>query len=237
MGRGGRGHTGNTKESRGGRSGAASRCRCTCTSVRAALRAFAAACSHDCDLHMQLTDPTFGCCRPLPAPTSLRQPCLLCPAATHIPPASLFVPPTATTASTQLRINIMGAEVGYFHYRHKGVDWVFVDHPSYPRPGGLYADEHGVYGDNQVGQPGGSAVAANTLQLPCCRLHALVAPPFRGTCLSCSCVAVLWPMQAVRSSSNGSMCPDSGWCALCVCVWVVACCAAVPLHAAGPRRP
>jgi starch synthase len=44
----------------------------------------------------------------------------------------------------------MGAEVGYFHYVNKGVDWVFVDHPSYPRPGGLYADEHGVYGDNQV---------------------------------------------------------------------------------------
>lgn len=44
----------------------------------------------------------------------------------------------------------MGAEVGYFHHVAKGVDWVFVDHPSYPRPGGLYADEHGVYGDNQV---------------------------------------------------------------------------------------
>lgn len=44
----------------------------------------------------------------------------------------------------------MGAEVTYYHYSHKGVDWVFVDHPSYPRPGGLYADEHGVYGDNQV---------------------------------------------------------------------------------------
>lgn len=51
----------------------------------------------------------------------------------------------------QVTINIMGAEVTYYHYQHKGVDWVFVDHPSYPRPGGLYADEHGVYGDNQVG--------------------------------------------------------------------------------------
>jgi hypothetical protein len=56
----------------------------------------------------------------------------------------------------------MGAEVGYFHHFHKGVDWVFVDHPSYPRPGGLYADEHGVYGDNQVGDRGaaGGEVAA-----------------------------------------------------------------------------
>lgn len=53
--------------------------------------------------------------------------------------------------ATQKRIDVMGAEVGYFHYVNKGVDWVFVDHPSYPRPGGLYADEHGVYGDNQVG--------------------------------------------------------------------------------------
>ena len=35
-------------------------------------------------------------------------------------------------------------------HRSKGVDWVFVDHPSYPRPGGIYADAFGVYGDNQV---------------------------------------------------------------------------------------
>ncbi|KAG2500469.1 hypothetical protein HYH03_002036 [Edaphochlamys debaryana] len=41
------------------------------------------------------------------------------------------------------------AEVGYFHQQIKGVDFVFVDHPSYPRPGGLYADVNGVYGDNQ----------------------------------------------------------------------------------------
>uniref|UniRef100_A0A383VM81 starch synthase n=2 Tax=Tetradesmus obliquus TaxID=3088 RepID=A0A383VM81_TETOB len=46
-------------------------------------------------------------------------------------------------------ININGNEVGMYHYAHKGVDWVFVDHPCYPRPGGIYADEHGVYGDNQ----------------------------------------------------------------------------------------
>lgn len=44
----------------------------------------------------------------------------------------------------------MGNEVGYFHSDSKGVDWVFVDHPSYPRPGGLYSDANGVYGDNQV---------------------------------------------------------------------------------------
>eukprot|EP00882_Tetradesmus_deserticola_P021343 GHRQ01023109.1.p1 GENE.GHRQ01023109.1~~GHRQ01023109.1.p1 ORF type:complete len:309 (+),score=83.09 GHRQ01023109.1:202-1128(+) len=49
-------------------------------------------------------------------------------------------------------IDINGNAVGMYHYLHKGVDWVFVDHPCYPRPGGIYADEHGVYGDNQVGQ-------------------------------------------------------------------------------------
>lgn len=52
----------------------------------------------------------------------------------------------------QTTIDINGNAVGMYHYLHKGVDWVFVDHPCYPRPGGIYADEHGVYGDNQVGQ-------------------------------------------------------------------------------------
>uniref|UniRef100_A0A7R9Z6Q7 Starch synthase, chloroplastic/amyloplastic n=1 Tax=Chlamydomonas euryale TaxID=1486919 RepID=A0A7R9Z6Q7_9CHLO len=40
------------------------------------------------------------------------------------------------------------AEVGYFHQRVKGVDFVFVDHASYPREGGMYADAYGPYGDN-----------------------------------------------------------------------------------------
>jgi len=40
-------------------------------------------------------------------------------------------------------------EVGYFHHVDRGVDYVFVDHPSYPRPGGFYADADGAYGDNQ----------------------------------------------------------------------------------------
>ncbi|GIL90265.1 hypothetical protein Vretimale_16336 [Volvox reticuliferus] len=51
---------------------------------------------------------------------------------------------------TGVRVTLMGhAEVAYFHQQIRGVDFVFVDHPSYPRPGGLYADAHGVYGDNQ----------------------------------------------------------------------------------------
>jgi hypothetical protein len=46
---------------------------------------------------------------------------------------------------------VLGAEVGFFHCINKGVDWVFVDHPSYHGRDGLYADANGVYQDNQVG--------------------------------------------------------------------------------------
>lgn len=40
-------------------------------------------------------------------------------------------------------------EVGFFHEYRTGVDWVFVDHPSYHRPGNPYGDENGAFGDNQ----------------------------------------------------------------------------------------
>ncbi|XP_031382669.1 soluble starch synthase 1, chloroplastic/amyloplastic [Punica granatum] len=40
-------------------------------------------------------------------------------------------------------------EVGFFHEYRKGVDWVFVNHPSYHRPGNPYGDVHGAFGDNQ----------------------------------------------------------------------------------------
>ncbi|KAI4337976.1 hypothetical protein L6164_016335 [Bauhinia variegata] len=40
-------------------------------------------------------------------------------------------------------------EVGFFHEYRKGVDWVFVDHPSYHRPGNPYGDNYGGFGDNQ----------------------------------------------------------------------------------------
>ena len=53
-----------------------------------------------------------------------------------------------------MKVSVLDTEVGLYHHRSKGVDWVFVDHPSYPRPGGLYADAFGVYGDNQVHQQG-----------------------------------------------------------------------------------
>lgn len=81
---------------------------------------------------------------PLPPPppprSSLRPPLPL----TAVPPLPLRLLP-------QVRKQILSAEVGYFHLHSKGVEWVFVDHPSYPRPGGMYADAYGPYGDNIVG--------------------------------------------------------------------------------------
>ena len=50
----------------------------------------------------------------------------------------------------QVTADILGTTVGFSHYSSKGVDWVFVEHDSYDRPGGLYGDDSGVYGDNQV---------------------------------------------------------------------------------------
>ncbi|XP_024995253.1 soluble starch synthase 1, chloroplastic/amyloplastic isoform X3 [Cynara cardunculus var. scolymus] len=41
------------------------------------------------------------------------------------------------------------ASVDFFHEYRAGVDWVFVDHPSYHRPGNPYGDIYGAFGDNQ----------------------------------------------------------------------------------------
>eukprot|EP00270_Netrium_digitus_P018450 TRINITY_DN701_c0_g1_i3.p1 TRINITY_DN701_c0_g1~~TRINITY_DN701_c0_g1_i3.p1 ORF type:complete len:724 (+),score=173.08 TRINITY_DN701_c0_g1_i3:71-2242(+) len=40
-------------------------------------------------------------------------------------------------------------EIAYFHEFREGVDFVFVDHPSYHRPGNPYGDTRGAFGDNQ----------------------------------------------------------------------------------------
>lgn len=40
-------------------------------------------------------------------------------------------------------------EVSFFHEYREGVDWVFVDHPSFHRPGNPYGDSRGAFGDNQ----------------------------------------------------------------------------------------
>ncbi|KAG4389638.1 hypothetical protein GLYMA_06G129400v4 [Glycine max] len=40
-------------------------------------------------------------------------------------------------------------EIGFYHEYREGVDWVFVDHPSFHRPGNPYGDTFGTFGDNQ----------------------------------------------------------------------------------------
>lgn len=40
-------------------------------------------------------------------------------------------------------------EVAFFHEYKDGVDWVFIDHPSFHREGNPYGDENGAFGDNQ----------------------------------------------------------------------------------------
>ncbi|KAG6391547.1 hypothetical protein SASPL_149303 [Salvia splendens] len=54
-------------------------------------------------------------------------------------------------------------EVGLFHEYRAGVDWVFVDHPSYHRPGTPYGDGFGAFGDNQGVEP---AVTYKNFGLP-----------------------------------------------------------------------
>lgn len=46
-------------------------------------------------------------------------------------------------------MNVLETTAGLSHLKRKGVDMVFVTHPSYQRQG-LYSDTSGVYGDNQV---------------------------------------------------------------------------------------
>ncbi|KAK9145575.1 hypothetical protein Sjap_005478 [Stephania japonica] len=40
-------------------------------------------------------------------------------------------------------------DVTFYHEYRAGVDWVFVDHPSYQRSGSPYGNSVGAYGDNQ----------------------------------------------------------------------------------------
>jgi len=57
---------------------------------------------------------------------------------------------TGVTATLNLG-NCGPQQVKFFHQRSEedNVDWVFVDHPSYHRPGNPYGDAAGVFGDNQ----------------------------------------------------------------------------------------
>ncbi|XP_052173363.1 soluble starch synthase 1, chloroplastic/amyloplastic [Diospyros lotus] len=51
----------------------------------------------------------------------------------------------------QIQVYCFGGaqEVSFFHEYRSGVDWVFVDHPSYHRPGNPYGDIFGAFADNQ----------------------------------------------------------------------------------------
>eukprot|EP00250_Pteridium_aquilinum_P016409 c23091_g1_i1 orf=552-2501(-) len=57
----------------------------------------------------------------------------------------------AFDAQCRIKIQCFEAEheVAFFHEFRSGVDWVFVDHPSYHRPGTPYGDTRGAFGDNQ----------------------------------------------------------------------------------------
>ena len=59
--------------------------------------------------------------------------------------------PDAIDTNIRFHIDIFQGnhEVGIFHCIKNGVDFVFVDHPSFLRPGKLYGDDNGTYGDNQ----------------------------------------------------------------------------------------
>ncbi|OIV98018.1 hypothetical protein TanjilG_16855 [Lupinus angustifolius] len=57
----------------------------------------------------------------------------------------------AVDLDCRIKLYCFGAvqEVGFFHEFRDGVDWIFVDHPSFHRPGNLYGDKFGTFGDNQ----------------------------------------------------------------------------------------
>lgn len=57
----------------------------------------------------------------------------------------------ASDLDSHIKIYCFGGvqEVAFFHEYREGVDWVFVDHASYHRPGNPYGDSYGAFGDNQ----------------------------------------------------------------------------------------
>ncbi|KAL8148427.1 hypothetical protein AgCh_005698 [Apium graveolens] len=58
---------------------------------------------------------------------------------------------SATDTECRAKVYCSGGvqEVVFYHEYRSGVDWVFVDHPSYHRPGTPYGDTYGAFGDNQ----------------------------------------------------------------------------------------
>jgi len=56
----------------------------------------------------------------------------------------------ALDANTRIKVGCYGGQhdVAFFHEFSAGVDWVFVDHPCFHRPGTPYGDQAGAFGDN-----------------------------------------------------------------------------------------
>ena len=103
---------------------------------------------------------------------------------------------------------------------------MFVDHPSYPRPGGIYADQYGVYGDNQV----------CLHQCSCSPAHI----PSTNTCQLPPIVLMVFPYKNVQTCSGIKLLAvdqDSTlWSCACALMIRVDCSAAVPIHTALPGR-
>ncbi|PON81260.1 Glycogen synthase [Trema orientale] len=57
----------------------------------------------------------------------------------------------AVDTGSCIKVHCFGGvqDVAFFHEYREGVDWVFVDHPAYHRPGNPYGDIYGAFGDNQ----------------------------------------------------------------------------------------
>ena len=51
---------------------------------------------------------------------------------------------------TWVKVDLGNGEhwVNFHHEARGGVDWVFVEHLSFERPGGLYGNNQGIYADN-----------------------------------------------------------------------------------------
>ena len=52
--------------------------------------------------------------------------------------------------SKSVWVDLAGAyhELKFHHLHQSGVDWVFIDHLSFERPGTPYGDERGPFADN-----------------------------------------------------------------------------------------
>jgi starch synthase len=56
----------------------------------------------------------------------------------------------ALDANCRIKVSCFSGthDAAFFHQYSDGVDWVFVDHPCYHRPGTPYGDQGGAFGDN-----------------------------------------------------------------------------------------